>query len=508
MTNDIYRKLSITAKIRRISSITASILRKKSITSKIDLQEIDVTLPTLQTAIVYNDFPTQIELLFDMALDDTSQPAYADFSVMVNGVEREVIGVSFSLAGTRVYVTTTAYSYGDVITVAYTQGSNPLRTATLLRVKSFTATAVDNQIVGSLAPVLQSVTVENATPTKIIHTFDLDLDESSVPNISDFAFSTKTGTGAVVVSGKTVTCTVTSRYYWGDSGGTSSYTKGANPIKSTGGGEAENFSSQAITNNCALDAATTTLITASRYTDAPTDALKALVNKTLVDYKATGLFAKRDCLYIRGVHEAVFACQNWIKNAHNSTLVNVPTFTAKQGFTGDGATSYINDNYKPFSQASTFTMDAACISFMDMTIGNANNKYSFGIAKASAPAYYCLVNFRTAANEQFYFNSAGALQDNVNQTNGDYMSYTRTGTSVQGYKNGSPSAGTDTVAASGALADWNFFELAGNSNGTAPTAHYNGLRSFLAIGGFLTAEEVAAEYTIIKYFFDNVNSTF
>ena len=109
-------------------------------------------------------------------------------------------------------------------------------------------------------PVLVSIGVSNDDPTKIIRTYDIDLDETSIPDISDFGFSLKTGTGLVDVSGKLVTCTVTARYYWGDAGGTSSYTKGTNPIKSVAGGEADSDTDVAITNNIALDAALIALV--------------------------------------------------------------------------------------------------------------------------------------------------------------------------------------------------------------------------------------------------------
>jgi len=357
-------------------------------------------------------------------------------------------------------------------------------------------------------PVLQSITVEDATPTKIIHTYDLDLDETSVPDISDFAFSTKTGTGTVVVSGKTVTCTVTARYYWGDSGGTSAYTKGSNPIKSAAGAEADSFTATAITNNCALDAATTTLIAEGRYTNAPTDALKALINKTIVDLKADGVFAKGDCMYIRGVHESLLACQNWIKNAHNSTLVNSPTFTAKVGFQGNGSTSYINLNYTPSTEANKYALNDASIAFMHTLVGTSTARYVYGSIGTNGRSYMLFYTGGTAERE--YCNSI-SYNNQIEQTNGLYVGYSRyisgANRPVQAYSNGVVTGAAADCAATAALSDQPFYELALNNAGSVNNP-MNGQTSFFFAGARLSDTEQLALYTRVKYFFDNVGGTF
>jgi hypothetical protein len=57
-----------------------------------------------------------------------------------------------------------------------------------------------------------------------------------------------------------------------------------------------------------------------------------------------------------------FATLNWKNpNANQSTLVNSPTFTANQGFNGNGTSSYINTNYNPstFSSPKYLLNDAS-----------------------------------------------------------------------------------------------------------------------------------------------------
>lgn len=353
-------------------------------------------------------------------------------------------------------------------------------------------------------PVLQSITVEDATPTKIIYTYDLDLDETSVPDITDFSFSTKTGTGTVVVSGKTVTCTVTARYYWGDSGGTTSYTPGANPIKSTGGGEADSLTDEAITNNCALDATTTTLVAEGRYTNAPSDAVKALINRTIIDLKTYNGLSKADCCWVFGNYESLISCQNWVENDHNVSLVNSPTHVPGSRFNGDGSTSYINTDFIPSSDAVNFQLGSESIIVMSPVLGDTNNRNIFGVQKTAAPITVMVHTFRTAANEQVYINSDGTLFDNLNISAGAYMGYNRSNTTVQGYVNGSPSGATDTVNQA-SLPAYQIKVLCSGSNNT-PASHYNGGVGFLWLGGGLTDAEHLGIVQTMQYFYSNIGA--
>jgi hypothetical protein len=382
----------------------------------------------------------------------------------------------------------------NVLTAKKLQGTNGALVA------AFTESVTNN--VASPVPVLQSITC--ADGYNIVHTYDIALDETSTPATSAYAFPGHTPT-TVVVSGLTSTVTVTERIYWGDSD-TSAYTKpGTNMIKSTTGGEAASFTATAITNNVALEAKTNTLIAVGRYTDAQTVALKALINRTIADLETDGVLAKLDCMYVRGVHESLLACQNWIKNAHNSTLVNSPTFTAKQGFTGNASTMYINNNYAAKTEAVNFTLAAATIGFMDLATGT-DNKYRLGSFKSTAPTSEVIIGFRAVINSETWLNSATSYNPFVIAA-GNHAVYTRNGTTVQGYKNGVATGVSATRAAVTEIPSLNMYELACNINGTA-TLHSNNQASFSFFGGLLTPTDIANLYTRIAYFYTTVGGTF
>lgn len=501
LNNNILRKAEITAKIKRIASITTNVLRKASLTCKIDLEEI--TPPEVVSATIsFTNDNYQIGILFDRTLADI-EPNQFDFAVTLSGGAVSVDTVA--VEGLYCYlILNREVTYDETGSVTYTQSTPKLQSAEGFIVANFTESLVNSIEPAATAPVLQSITVEDSTPTKIIITFDLDLDETIIPDISDFSFSAKTGTGTVVVSAKTVTCTVTERYYWGDSGGTVTYTKGSNPITSTLGGEADSFTDEAITNNCALDAATTTLVAEGRYTTSPNDAVKALINRTIIDLKTYNGLSKADCCYVRGVHEALLGCQNWAKNAHNSTQINSPTFTAGQGFTGNGNTMGLNNNYTPSAEASQFALNDCTIIYMQNTIGTATARIPYGVLDDSN--YRCYLFFYTSPTiDRAYINST-AYNNVGDLVNSRYVGYTRyldPTAKLQAYHDGVATGSPTASGADAGLTQMSLYSLCYNEKGT-PKSFSNGQEAFLWIGSGLTEAEHLGIVQTIQYFYANI----
>ena len=241
--------------------------------------------------------------------------------------------------------------------------------------------------------------------------------------------------------------------------------------------------------------------------DQPTAALKDLIDTTIVGLKDDGVFELGDCLYVRGVHTSELACQNWIKNAHNSTLVNSPTFTQKQGITGAVA-KYINNNYIPNSQAVNMSLGSETIVTMHK-VTSTTGTYLLGAQKTSAPISVNILAYSNAGNEVMYLNSDGGANNNMSFGANEYGGYTRSGTNVQAYKDGVASGAVDVVNHSAfGMVNFNIYELCGNVGGNAGNYVVDLLQSFSFYGGLLNPTEVFALYTRIKYFYDNVGGTF
>lgn len=100
-------------------------------------------------------------------------------------------------------------------------------------------------------PIFVSATVENAAPTKVILTYDQDLDGTSVPAAGDFTVTDHTISGVAIV-GATVELTLSTAVIYFDIL-YATYTAGANPIKGLVGGlQVANLASTLITNNVTL----------------------------------------------------------------------------------------------------------------------------------------------------------------------------------------------------------------------------------------------------------------
>jgi hypothetical protein len=183
---------------------------------------------SLVTATVEDAEPTKVVMTFTLA--NTSLVA-ADFTVTdktVSTLTRDATNKILTLTLTEAVV------YGDVMTVT---------------MKLLYTHAVTNNVSGAVAPVFVSAAIAHATPTKVDITFDLALNESSIPATTDFALTGKTITN-VAISGMVVTLTVSVTYDYGDVV-TVGYTKpGANMLKGlVGGGEVDTFSGESVTNN-------------------------------------------------------------------------------------------------------------------------------------------------------------------------------------------------------------------------------------------------------------------
>jgi hypothetical protein len=96
----------------------------------------------------------------------------------------------------------------------------------------------------------------------------------------------------------------------------------------------------------------------------PNAAVQTAGNDLVVALKAAGIWAKRDVLFVFATNgDANFACIDW-KNPSdttNATRVNdfALTFTANQGFTGNGTSSFIDTNYNPSTFGGQFTLTNA-----------------------------------------------------------------------------------------------------------------------------------------------------
>ena len=456
---------------------------------KITEVDSDSEAPTLLSAVV-TDLYTVV-LTFSEALNEAIIPENDDF-IFDDINDPEEVEINGNIV-TLTFTTTWIYNFSP--SFAYIHGSNILQDLAGNEVAPFSADA-DLSIFpnGSCTDLLLSEATSEGFRADWINE---STDETAIviyrseDGINFTPISLPAGTETYTFEDLTASTLYYSKVRASKNGFFSGYTD-TESISTASGEEAE----------------TTALVGAM--TTPPSTALRTLINTTIKGLKDDGVFTLADCLYIRGVHDSQAASLNWIKRAHDSTLVNAPTFTAKEGFKGNGSTKYINNNYTPSTDAVQLSRDSATIVIMHKLLGTTSGRMPFGVQNTSTVQRMYFTMFEPG-NDRMFFNHQSAFNDNCNFVVNEYLGYVRSGNSglnVQGYVNGNTSGAGDNLAGSTtSLPAYSMFELALNLKGTAGS-HYNGQTSFMFIGAALNATQMLALYNRVSYFYANVGGTF
>jgi hypothetical protein len=199
-----------------------------------------------------------------------------------------------------------------------------------------------------------------------------------------------------------------------------------------------------------------------------------------------GVWTKLDFLHVYGTQDATNALLNLVSSSFSATLVNVPSFTADQGFTGDGSTSYINTGFNPSTAGGNYTQNNASFGMYDRTstVIVTNSPLMGTYDGTNVSAYYPNGgdNFLYARINSGFDGGAGA---SINHQG--FFMLSRTGaTAVAVFKNGSSLYSTAT--SSTGLPNNSFFTLAANFSGTPTTPLADQVAADFAGGGLNTTD--------------------
>ena len=91
----------------------------------------------------------------------------------------------------------------------------------------------------------------------------------------------------------------------------------------------------------------------------PSSGQQTLQNQLVLDLKAGGIWSKLDTFAVFATDGDIdFALIDW-KRLSDYTAVNSPTFTADEGFTGNGTSSYVDCNYNGETNRVNYEDDSA-----------------------------------------------------------------------------------------------------------------------------------------------------
>lgn len=251
-----------------------------------------------------------------------------------------------------------------------------------------------------------------------------------------------------------------------------------------------------------VDEAETTALVA-RFTTPPTSGRKSQINTLILALKNAGVWAKLDALYVMAAADAQAAQRNWVADAYNLTETNAPTFTADQGYTGDGAASYLDTGFNPTSASSPkYVRDSATIGFWSRTSAQSGTASNNGRDMGAATLLGTECRNTTDQLRWAVNSTLGSIGNLISASNtdgsGHFLLNRSASNSIEAYRNGA-SLGTNSKASTGLP----------NSNIMIGKAVSNlSTRQFAAghIGQSLNSTEAAAFYNALQTYMTAVGA--
>jgi hypothetical protein len=229
----------------------------------------------------------------------------------------------------------------------------------------------------------------------------------------------------------------------------------------------------------------------SSFSTPPSDSDKTNINNLVVALKEAGIWSELDVLYVLAAANSNAAVKNWkAPGTFSLSLVNSPTFTAYRGFTGDGASAYLNTGWTPSTHGVKFTQNDASVWAWPI-----NNIASNSSIAGSVSSHYCFLYPRTVGGAAaIYLNSAagGASVSSVGDARGFIGGQRRGASDVRLFKNGVQIA-TNNQASTG-VPTASMWVL-----GAYPSSYSSFQNSFSAWGSSLSGKEAAFDAAVRTY---------
>jgi hypothetical protein len=144
----------------------------------------------------------------------------------------------------------------------------------------------------------------------------------------------------------------------------------------------------------------------------PSAGQQILQNQLVLDLKAGGIWSLMDIIYVYASDgDSNYATLNW-KNPSffQCTQINSPTFTANEGFTGNGTSSYLNTNWSALNNGVNFQLNDASI--VCYVFSNSGTGPFTGIANNNSQGALNINSTAQRINTTASLNSSAAMSGN------------------------------------------------------------------------------------------------
>jgi hypothetical protein len=213
---------------------------------------------------------------------------------------------------------------------------------------------------------------------------------------------------------------------------------------------------------------------------------------TLVD---EGVWSELDRLFIFASHASgTDSLLDWVhptEAGNVATLVNAPSFVSKQGYTGDGSTSYINTNFAQ-TDGVNYQRDSASV----LTYTRTELNGSYGIVGINNSSEQLRLLPRNSGFQFLYFHDTSAKLSTIPSSLGLHAGERINSATIEAFKDG-VSLGTASNTSDPIGAN-DMFALAIRDSSGSPSLLYPGEVSLISFGASLGATKQLALYNAFQ----------
>jgi len=233
----------------------------------------------------------------------------------------------------------------------------------------------------------------------------------------------------------------------------------------------------------------------ARFTTPPTAQRAQLINTLILSLKTAGVWAKLDALYMMAAADAQAAQRNWVADQYNLIPTSSPTFTADQGYAGNGSSSYLNTGFTPSTANGNMTLNNAHVSIRPRT-GGAAAVIDIGSRAVDGTD---LISINGMNGSNFMTFAVNSTAGGVGPASASAAAHFQASRAVSGTMQASRNGGTYTTVSntSDALPAFPIFIGALNGGGTGANFSDRQMAS-ASFGSSLTQSESTAFYNAIN----------
>lgn len=238
-------------------------------------------------------------------------------------------------------------------------------------------------------------------------------------------------------------------------------------------------------------------------TNKPTSSIAAAQNTMVESPVSDGVWAKLDVFYLFAQYSNSDseALKNWVNpGTFDANAVSAPTFTALEGFTGNGSSSYIDTLWNPNDDGVNLALDDVCAFAYQRTNGPSGD-YLFGCQDVGTNGINMLPYFSVGTTGYVQVNDATTIGWVAGATNLGFYLVERTASNERAVYKNNVSLANDAQASTN-LPDFKMYVLARSASNTAGSFGAQQVSVFGA-GASLSSGERTALMNAIETYMDS-----